>query len=44
LIASFHPSLQNTNTGKLTRSMLFEVFDRARILADSPASTRTLRP
>ena len=35
LIASFHPSLQNTNTGKLTRSMLFNVFDRARTLNSS---------
>src|SRR5271154_6898518 len=33
LIASFHPSLQNTNTGKLSRGMLFDVFDRARALA-----------
>src|ERR1700689_3841001 len=33
LIASFHPSLQNTNTGKLTSSMLFSVFERARTLA-----------
>ncbi len=30
LIASFHPSLQNTNTGKLTRRMLLDVFERAR--------------
>lgn len=32
-IASYHPSLQNTNTGKLTRSMLLAVFRRARKLA-----------
>jgi uracil-DNA glycosylase family 4 len=32
-IASFHPSLQNTNTGKLTRPMLLEVFQRARQVA-----------
>src|SRR6204780_1127771 len=29
-IASYHPSLQNTNTGKLTREMLLKVFKRAR--------------
>jgi uracil-DNA glycosylase family 4 len=34
LIASYHPSLQNTNTGKLTRAMLLGVFRRARELAD----------
>jgi uracil-DNA glycosylase len=34
LIASYHPSLQNTNTGKLTRAMLFSVFVRARELAN----------
>ena len=33
-IASFHPSLQNTNTGRLTPQMLFAVFQRARQIAD----------
>jgi uracil-DNA glycosylase family 4 len=33
LIASYHPSLQNTNTGKLTRPMFLAVFRRARELA-----------
>jgi uracil-DNA glycosylase len=43
LIASFHPSLQNTNTGKLTRGMLFEVFERARGLAAAQESAPRLR-
>jgi uracil-DNA glycosylase len=35
-IASFHPSLQNTNTGRLTAEMLLAVFRRAREVADAP--------
>jgi uracil-DNA glycosylase len=33
LMASYHPSLQNTNTGKLTEPMMLSVFQRARKLA-----------
>jgi uracil-DNA glycosylase len=33
LIASYHPSLQNTNTGKLTRAMFLDIFKRAREVA-----------
>ena len=36
LIASYHPSLQNTNTGKLTLPMFLDVFKRARELARLP--------
>lgn len=37
LLASYHPSLQNTNTGKLTAPMMLKVFRRARQLAQIPA-------
>ena len=36
LLASYHPSRQNTQTGKLTRAMWRAVFARARRLVDRP--------
>ncbi len=38
VIASYHPSLQNTNTGRLTRPMFLDVFTQARKLAEARAS------
>jgi uracil-DNA glycosylase len=34
LLASYHPSNQNTNTGKLTREMFVEIFQQAKRLAN----------
>ena len=34
LLASYHPSNQNTLTGKLTKEMFQKIFKRARELAD----------
>ncbi len=42
VIASYHPSRQNTNTGKLTRAMWYAVFRQARrILRDRDSATAT---
>jgi uracil-DNA glycosylase family 4 len=35
LLASYHPSNQNTNTGKLTEAMFRKIFQRARELVES---------
>lgn len=40
LLSCYHPSQQNTQTGKLTAAMLRQVFERARELADLPLGTQ----
>jgi len=41
LLASYHPSNQNTNTGKLTRAMFVKIFEEARRLAGDFGVTKT---
>ncbi len=43
LLACFHPSRQNTNTGKLTEAMLDSVFRRARAILDGAPEARRAR-
>ncbi len=40
LVGSYHPSLQNTNTGRLTREMFLDIFMRVRELASQKRMIR----
>jgi uracil-DNA glycosylase family 4 len=44
LISSYHPSQQNTLTGKLTRPMFHRIFRRARRIVDARALASRMRP
>jgi uracil-DNA glycosylase len=35
LLGTYHPSMQNTNTGKLTKEMFRKIFERARTLVST---------
>ncbi len=41
LLGTYHPSMQNTNTGKLTKEMFLRIFERARGLVGGPEAERT---
>ena len=43
LIASFHPRCRTPTPASSRASMLFEVFDRARVLTNAADTPRTLR-
>ncbi len=44
LISSFHPSRQNTNTGRLTRPMWLQVFEHIRMMIAPPDPQRPVLP
>ncbi len=44
LVGCYHPSRQNTNTGKLTTRMMEGVFRTAKLLLDAPPRRQSRRP